>query len=149
MYPQRQQAGDRLPGDPARLASLNIKTPYLEPGSPGHNGSAESFHSRLRDELLILEQIYSPRHAHATAWQEDDHEDPPQASLNGTSHSEFARRCANREGLRRRRSRISTSTYHLLPKSQSHNTWTGNGGISGCLIDLPHSCPLDWRSLRL
>jgi transposase InsO family protein len=37
------------------LASLSVKTLYVEPGSPWQNGYAESFHSRLRDELLNME----------------------------------------------------------------------------------------------
>jgi transposase InsO family protein len=34
------------------LASAQVKTLYIEPGAPWENGYAESFHGRLRDELL-------------------------------------------------------------------------------------------------
>jgi transposase InsO family protein len=37
------------------LGSANVKTLYIEPGSPWENGYAESFHGRLRDELLESE----------------------------------------------------------------------------------------------
>jgi transposase InsO family protein len=37
------------------LASANVKTLYIEPGAPWENGYAESFHGRLRDELLDAE----------------------------------------------------------------------------------------------
>lgn len=37
------------------LNQANVKTLYIEPGSPWENGYAESFHSRLRDELLASE----------------------------------------------------------------------------------------------
>jgi len=37
------------------LARAGVSTLYIEPGSPWENGYAESFHSRLRDELLDAE----------------------------------------------------------------------------------------------
>lgn len=39
----------------AWLATLEIKPLYIEPGSPWENGYIESFHDKLRDELLDLE----------------------------------------------------------------------------------------------
>ena len=36
---------------------LGIETLYIEPGSPWQNGYAESFHSKLRDEFLSLEEF--------------------------------------------------------------------------------------------
>jgi putative transposase len=79
------------------LASLDVRTLYVEPGSPWQNGYVESFHNRLRDELLNLEQFDSARHAraHASAWQEDYNEYRPHGSLDGLTLNEFARRCAD------------------------------------------------------
>ena len=37
------------------LESARVQTLYIEPGSPWENGYAESFHGRLRDELLESE----------------------------------------------------------------------------------------------
>jgi transposase InsO family protein len=37
------------------LGSAKVSTLYIEPGSPWENGYAESFHGRLRDELLDSE----------------------------------------------------------------------------------------------
>jgi putative transposase len=37
------------------LASLGVKTLFIEPGSPWENGYIESFNGKLRDELLNLE----------------------------------------------------------------------------------------------
>ena len=37
------------------LGTLEIKPLYIEPGSPWENGYVESFHGRLRDELLNAE----------------------------------------------------------------------------------------------
>jgi transposase InsO family protein len=79
------------------LTSLDVKTLYVEPGSPWQNGYAESFHSRLRDELLNMEEFDSVRHAraHATAWREDYNGYRPHSSLGGLPPDEFARRCAD------------------------------------------------------
>ncbi|KAA5533997.1 IS3 family transposase, partial [Roseiconus nitratireducens] len=78
------------------LASLEITTLYVEPGSPWQNGYAESFHSRLRDELLNMEEFESVCHAraHAAAWREDYNGYRPHSSLGGLPPDEFARRCA-------------------------------------------------------
>jgi len=79
------------------LTSMDVKTLYVEPGSPWQNGYAESFHSRLRDELLNLEDFDSVRHAraHANAWREDYNGYRPHSGLNGLTPNEFAHRCAD------------------------------------------------------
>jgi len=41
------------------LKDLNVKTLYIEPGSPWENGYVESFNARLRDELLNGEIFYT------------------------------------------------------------------------------------------
>jgi len=41
------------------LASASVKTLYIEPGAPWENGYTESFHRRLRDELLNAELFTS------------------------------------------------------------------------------------------
>lgn len=45
------------------LAESGVKTLYIEPGSPWQNAYGESFHSRLRDELLNGELFGSLREA--------------------------------------------------------------------------------------
>jgi transposase InsO family protein len=79
------------------LSPLEVATLYIEPGSPWQNGYAESFHSRLRDELLNMEEFDSVRHAraHASAWREDYNGYRPHSSLGGLPPDEFARRCAD------------------------------------------------------
>ena len=37
------------------LASVEVKTLFIEPGSPWENGYVESFNGKLHDELLIRE----------------------------------------------------------------------------------------------
>lgn len=41
------------------LAAHQIKTIYIEPGSPWMNGFVESFHGRFRDECLNREQLWT------------------------------------------------------------------------------------------
>ncbi len=41
------------------LADNQIKTIYIDPGSPWQNGFVESFHGRLRDECLNQEQLWT------------------------------------------------------------------------------------------
>jgi putative transposase len=78
------------------LKKLGVQTLYIEPGSPWENGYAESFHSRLRDELLATELFASVDHARAcvNAWREDYNNYRPHSSLCGLPPAEFARRCA-------------------------------------------------------
>ncbi len=55
------------------LKEFGVEALYVEPGNPWENGYAESFHSRLRDELLSVELFSSASHArvYASAWRED------------------------------------------------------------------------------
>ncbi len=41
------------------LAGQQIRTLYIEPGSPWQNGFVESFHGRFRDECLNREQPHT------------------------------------------------------------------------------------------
>ena len=41
------------------LADNQIKTIYIDPGSPWQNGFVESFHARFRDECLNREQLWT------------------------------------------------------------------------------------------
>ena len=41
------------------LAANQIKTIYIDPGSPWQNGFVESFHGRFRDECLNREQLWT------------------------------------------------------------------------------------------
>ena len=113
------------------LAPLEVDTLYVEPGSPWQNGYAESFHSRLRDELLNMEEFDSVRHAraHASAWREDYNGYRPHSSLGGLPPDEFASRCADSAPFAAQLRSISTAKPNLLPNPYSHNTWIKNGGI--------------------
>jgi putative transposase len=83
------------------LTEAEVAALYVEPGSPWENGYAESFHSRLRDELLDREEFSSPLEARvlSAAWREDYDHKRPHSSLNYQTPAEFARTCRSAEEL--------------------------------------------------
>ena len=78
------------------LERVEVSTLYIEPGSPWENGFAESFHSRLRDEFLAMEEFESLRAAKVltSAWQRDYNEYRPHSSLGYMTPVEYGRSCA-------------------------------------------------------
>ena len=78
------------------LTYASVETLYIEPGSPWENGYAESFHSRLRDELLGREEFASLAEARAlgTAWHLEYNHRRPHSSLGYRTPAEFAAGCA-------------------------------------------------------
>jgi hypothetical protein len=83
-----------------RLAAASVPgvgTLYIEPGAPWENGYAESFHGRLRDELLNLEIFANLAEAKALAahwWREYNHV-RPHSSLGYATPAAFAAQCLN------------------------------------------------------
>ena len=82
------------------LGQLDVGTLYIEPASPWQNGPllrgpGESFHSRLRDEFLAVEEFESLAAARklTAAWREDYNHYRPHGSLGYVAPSEFAARC--------------------------------------------------------
>jgi putative transposase len=67
---------------------------YVAPASPWQNGYAESFHSKLRDEFLNLEDFESQAQAQAlgTLWKEEYNTERPHSSLAYETPSEYAAR---------------------------------------------------------
>ncbi len=74
------------------LASASVKTLYIDPGAPWQNGYAESFHSRLRDELLNCELFTSLAKAKhlATQWRLEYNHRRPHSSLGYVPPAAFA-----------------------------------------------------------
>jgi transposase InsO family protein len=76
------------------LDDRGVKTMYIKPGSPWENGYIESFHDKLRDELLNRELFGSLREARVILgqWQREYNEERPHSSLGYQVPSEFAGR---------------------------------------------------------
>lgn len=74
------------------LKLAGVSTLYIEPGSPWQNGYAESFHSRLRDELLSTELFETLREAKELAmhWRMDYNHHRPHSSLRYMTPATFA-----------------------------------------------------------
>jgi transposase InsO family protein len=69
---------------------------YIEPGSPWENGYAESFFSRLRDELLNCEEFANLAEARwfARRRQQEHNHERPHSSLGYQTPAQFAAACA-------------------------------------------------------
>lgn len=78
------------------LRTSRVDTLYVEKGSPWENGYVESFHSRLRDELLNRELFLSLAEAKyiIRLWQEEYNCIRPHSSLGYLTPAAFAGRCA-------------------------------------------------------
>lgn len=74
------------------LESANVKTLYIDPGAPWQNGFAESFHGKLRDELLDAELFGCLKEAKmlSTRWRLDYNHHRPHSSLGYRTPAEFA-----------------------------------------------------------
>lgn len=79
-----------------RLAEITgMEMLYIAPGSPWENGYVESFHSRLRDELLNAEVFADVREAKAlaAAWRNEYNHRRPHSSLGYVPPAVFAATC--------------------------------------------------------
>jgi putative transposase len=74
------------------LGAAGVATLYIEPGSPWQNGHAESFNSRLRDELLDGQLFADLREAKmlSVMWRNDYNHRRPHSSLGYATPAEFA-----------------------------------------------------------
>jgi putative transposase len=77
------------------LESTGSGALYVAPASPWQNGYAESFHSKLRDEFLNLEDCESEAQARAlgTLWKGEYDSERPHSSLAYQTPAEYAARC--------------------------------------------------------
>lgn len=83
-----------------RLAELTgVESLYIAPGAPWENGFAESFHGRLRDELLNAELFadLAEAKALAAAWRNEYNHRRPHSSLAYLPPAAFAARCGTSE----------------------------------------------------
>src|SRR3954469_24088163 len=79
-----------------------VGTLYIEPASPWENGYAESFHGKLRDELLDAEVFDHARHAKILAeeWKSQYNHRRPHSSLGYQTPAQFAAACVPRPSLK-------------------------------------------------
>lgn len=79
----------------AWLAEAQIETLYIEPGAPWENGYAESFNSKLRDELLEGEEFRSVLEARVLGreWKREYNEVRPHSALGYRTPAEFGATC--------------------------------------------------------
>lgn len=77
------------------LQRVGVDTLYIEAGAPWENGYAESFNSRLRDELLATEEFENIAAARqlGAAWRHEYNQYRPHSSLGYLTPAEFAARC--------------------------------------------------------
>jgi putative transposase len=94
--PWRHRSGFVAEAIRRRLAQVGVQTLCSEPGSPRENGCVESFHSRLRDEFLAIEEFEN-----LAAAKKQTRSDArtitdlrPHGPLGYVSPTEFAARCA-------------------------------------------------------
>jgi len=78
------------------LEAAKIGTLYIAPGSPWENGYVESFHGKLRDELLNVELFADLREARAlgAAWQNHYNHRRPHSAVGYLTPATFAATCA-------------------------------------------------------
>ncbi len=76
----------------AWMAAAGLETLYIEPGAPWENGYAESFNSKVRDELLNAEEFGSVVEAKVLAkgWRQDYNHVRPHSSLGYRTPAEYA-----------------------------------------------------------
>ncbi len=76
---------------------VGLEMLYIEPGAPWENGFAESFFSRLRDELLNCEEFANLAEARwfARRRKEEYNHERPHSSLGYQTPAQFAAGCAN------------------------------------------------------
>lgn len=81
--------------------SSGTGTVFIDPGAPWQNPFIESFHSRLRDELLALEEFSCLAEAEVliSDWQEDYNRRRPHSALGMLAPAVFAERWRPQETL--------------------------------------------------
>lgn len=90
---------------------------YIEPGAPWENGYAESFNSRVRDELLEREEFTSLLEAQVLAklWRRQYDQERPHSSLEYQTPAEFARTCVSADDLGLRQGVKGGGDQHKSP----------------------------------
>ncbi len=79
----------------AWMTAAGLETLYIAPGAPWENGYAESFNSKVRDELLNAEEFGSVVEAKILAreWRQEYNHVRPHRSLGYRTPAEFGEKC--------------------------------------------------------
>ena len=77
------------------MSAAGLGTLYVEPGAPWENGYAESFNSKVRDELLAVEEFGSLLEARVLGqeWQRAYNQERPHSSLGYRTPAAFGTSC--------------------------------------------------------
>jgi transposase InsO family protein len=96
----------------AWMATAGLETLYIEPGAPWENGYAESFKSKVRDELLNAEEFASLLEAEVLgkAWKQEYNHVRPHSSLGYRTPAEFGASCPRADSAALRRPEDMTVT---------------------------------------
>jgi putative transposase len=94
------------------MAAAGLETLYIEPGAPWENGYAESFNSKVRDELLNAEEFASLLEAQVLgkAWKEEYNHVRPHSSLAYRTPAEVGASCPRADAAALRRPEDTTVT---------------------------------------
>jgi putative transposase len=89
----------------AWMTAAGLETLYIAPGAPWENGYAESFNSKVRDELLNAEEFGSVLEAKVLAkeWRQDYNHVRPHSSLGYRTPAEFGEMCPRPDSAALRR----------------------------------------------
>ncbi len=90
---------------------------YIAPGSPWENGYAESFNSKVRDELLNVEEFTSVLEARVLGegWKHEDNRVRPHSALGYRTPAEFGATWPRADSAALRRPEDTTVTVNPTP----------------------------------
>jgi len=93
-------------------SEAGLETLYIAPGAPWENGYAESFNSKVRDELLNAEEFASLLEARVLAreWKREYNQVRPHSSLGYRTPAEFGASCPRADSAELRRPEGTTVT---------------------------------------
>jgi transposase InsO family protein len=94
------------------MTTVGLETLYIAPGAPWENGYAESFNSKVRDELLNAEEFGSVLEAKVLAkeWRQQYNHVRPHSSLGYRTPAEFGEKCPRPDSAALRRAEDTSIT---------------------------------------
>ena len=86
----------------AWMSTAGLETLYIKPGAPWENGYAESFNSKVRDELLNAEEFANLLEAGVLGkeWKREYNEERPHSSLGYQTPAEFGAQCSRADSVK-------------------------------------------------